>query len=461
MTIAELQEIARNAESQRLELISGTPSSETVGRVVGAFLNADGGRVLIGVSEAGQVVGVREADRFAAKLKEELRETISPRALWTVEIIPVDGKSVVLVEVPAGLDKPYISGGGIFHRNGNRIVAATKDWISKLIVARSEEGPRWERQIVTGAEHADLDWELVRETVRMARESERWQGGADSSEQFLHALRLLTANGVTNAAILLFGINPQRFIPQARVRLLEAAQGKTGEQYAHDQLFEGPLVRIAAEIPKAFTRLFGAVQTEFSDSWERNEQPRYPPTALREGVMNALAHRDYAMSGTITILITSRQMTIANPGRLPNELSTADLKKEHSSMPRNPDIAHVLFLRKLIEKVGRGTQRIVEDCKRARLKEPKWIVTAGETRLVFFSRPAGVNRVSVEQLSDRQQAILAHVRQNAPTKLKDLWTSLGGTVTERTIRSDLQALVEARLLMKRGQGRNTSYATVE
>jgi len=113
-------------------------------------------------------------------------------------------------------------------------------------------------------------------------------------------------------------------------------------------------------IPSVLAAYVGGIASDFrSNKWQREDHPIYPMSALREGVLNALVHRDYNLTGSTLISIAPDSLQISNPGGLPPGLTTADLKRDHPSLPRNPDIAHILFLHGLIEKVGRGTQHII------------------------------------------------------------------------------------------------------
>ncbi len=174
--------------------------------------------------------------------------------------------------------------------------------------------------------------------------------------------------------------------------------------------------------------------------------------------MNALVHRDYAQSGSITISVLQDSLRISNPGGLPKELKPSDLKKDHLSLPRNPDVAHVCFLQGLIDKVGRGTQRIIEDCQNAKLPEPKWESTRLETTLTFFSAFAGVPE---EELNDRQRRILDELRAQRVLRPSQVARLLRSGVTDRTVRTDLQRLADRGLLVRRGRGRSTSYVIRE
>ncbi len=463
MKAADFLKVVAAGEGEQVEFKRGTVVPDAVARVVCAFLNHRGGRVIIGVGDRGELIGVSNAEAVAEQLQSSLGKIITPLALWTVERQEAEGKTFVIVEVPEGMDKPYVAGGAIYYsRKGERVVPATRDEISELIRKRADASQRWERQLVVGADINDLDSALISETAQMAVAAERWQGNPKDNAAFLHSLGLFESGGITNAALVLFGINPTRWLPQARVRLLVLPTGKAGDRHAVDRLFEKNLLRVAQEIPEALTVYAGGVESTFTkESWQREERLLYPRTALREGVMNALIHRDYARNGAIIISIQPHRIKIANPGGLPDGLKPSDLRRDHASIPRNPDIAHVCYLQKLIEKIGRGTQRIVEDCRKAKIKEPRWESSPLETSLTFFAATAPIISASLERLSDRQQKIVEVLKSSGSLKALSIAEALGGGVTDRTIRNDLLALVQSGWVTKRGQGPSTTYVLVE
>ena len=455
MNPTDFQSIIDKGENAHLEFKAGNTQAEVLAREVCAFLNRGGGRILLGVSDRGKLVGVPDGEATARRIEGQISRFVSPSAVWTVEHMRVGNRDVVSIEVPEGMDKPYVVGGAIYFRRGPHTVSATRDEISALIQKRVESSQRWERQIAVGADRADLDDDLIRETARMALETERWHGSANDTEAFLHSLGLSAYGGATNAALLLFGKQPSRLLPQARVRLLVTPRGKVGNQYSLDRMFDGCVLRIVEQIPTALTVHVGGVTSKFSeDKWQREDRLLYPMAALREGVMNALVHRDYSLSGSIVITIMPGSLQISNPGPLPEGLTPADLRRDHPSLPRNPDIAHVFFLRGLIEKIGRGTQRIVEDCRKARLHTPKWQSSALETKLTFFAPAVGSQS---EDLNERQQQIVEFLRDKKQVRVSEMAKLLGGSVTDRTVRNDLQVLVDGGWVIRRGQGRSTFY----
>lgn len=459
MNIVELQKILAQGESEILEFKLGNTSPENLASVICAFLNGRGGRVLLGVSDIGKVIGVDNVGKVLNEIQNKLSELITPRSVWTFESIQIQEKEIVVIDIPEGRDKPYVVGGSIFFRRGGSVVKATRDDISDLIQKRSLTSHRWERQLAVGAELEDLDLNLIVETGRRAIDAQRWQGTADNVVEFLDSFGLITSGSITNAALILFGKQPTKFFPQARVRLLVLPSGKTGDQYSVDRIFESAVLQIVDSIVPALVTYVGGAASNFSKvNWQREDRPIFPMSALREGVMNAIVHRDYSLNSEIVISVLSHSLQIISPGGLPIELTPAALKRDHQSMPRNPDIAHLCFLYGLIEKVGRGTQLIVEDCKGSKLREPRWSSSVLETKLTFFGPSIASKEMLSADLNERQNKILLLVRERDSLSSSGLAKIFGGIVTGRTVRQDLQMLVDGGWLVRRGRGRGTSYA---
>ena len=454
MTPNELASILSKGETPTVEFLS-TADIQLVAKTVCAFLNNNGGRLFLGVNDKGRSVGIPNAMEVLPSLRSQLSSTISPKSAWTIDPVSSPDGDLLLVEVPAGQDKPYVAMGAIYLRRGEHTVAANRDDISALIQKRTESSHRWERQPALGADRFDLDEALIRETMSKAINSQRWKGAEDDIDRFLNDHGLTEDGKITNACLLLYGNTPTRVLPQARVRLLVLPGGKTADHYAVDRLFDACLIRNAKEIPEALNLYIGGVESRFRpEDWVRSDKPLYPSSALREGVMNAMIHRDYTSNAGITVSIDPDSLKISNPGSLPDQLKPADLKRDHLSIPRNPDVAHVCFLHGLIEKVGRGTQRILADCKASELPPPKWQTSKHETTLTLLTR--GVSDVSsLEELNGRQQKILTLLRERGQATSSEVAAALGAAVTDRTIRTDLQTLQDRGLLRRKGKGRAT------
>jgi len=141
MKTADFLKLVTAGEGEQVEFKLGAVVPETVAKVVCAFLNHRGGKVILGVGDKGALVGVRDAEKVALQLQTHLGSSITPSALWTVERLEMDGKEFVIIEVPEGIDKPYVAGGAIYYsRQGERVVSATRDEISDLMQASDGNG---------------------------------------------------------------------------------------------------------------------------------------------------------------------------------------------------------------------------------------------------------------------------------------------------------------------------------
>jgi ATP-dependent DNA helicase RecG len=116
----------------------------------------------------------------------------------------------------------------------------------------------------------------------------------------------------------------------------------------------------------------------------RTEKLHYPLLAIREGLLNAMVHRDYnSVNGFLQISIFTDRTEIANYGGLPEGITIRDLKREHNSVLRNPDIAQICFIRKYIEMLVSGTLRMINDCKKNNFKTPVWTDKEDITTVTF------------------------------------------------------------------------------
>lgn len=188
----------------------------------------------------------------------------------------------------------------------------------------------------------------------------------------------------------------------------------------------------------------------------RDDQPEYPFDAVREALINAICHRDYASpGGSITITIYDNRLEIANLGRLPPEITFSDLKRPHTSHPRNMRIINVFYRRGFIESMGIGTQEIIKSCLAANMKEPEFFEQAGNFVVRLWSRHYR-SIVDDADLTSRQRHILS-LLQDKPLSPKDILSSLKENITDRTLRNDLQQLKQKGYVDSAGKGKQTLW----
>lgn len=168
--------------------------------------------------------------------------------------------------------------------------------------------------------------------------------------------------------------------------------------------------------------------------FEREDEPLFPLAALREALVNALCHRDYSRAaGGISLAVYDDRLEIWSDGTLPFGLQVEDLKREHPSRPRKPIIAGVFYLRGLVERWGRGTQKIVELCVKAGHPEPQFVEQAGTTGMRFLpSGDIAPHRVA-HDLTMRQREVL-QVLAGKEMALREVLRALSSPPSERTLR---------------------------
>jgi ATP-dependent DNA helicase RecG len=430
---------------------------DAIARSVCAFLNTQGGTVFCGVDDHGRIVGIDAAGEHVQAIHAHLLKVITPKALFTVNVDDEDGKAIISIEVPEGKDRPYVFAGSVYVRQGSATRMADAAALREMVQSKSVEAERWERRPSMAMEEDDLDREEVRHTAREAKGNGKFvfpENGDDIS--ILKALAVYSAKGFTQAADVLFARNPALRHPQTRVRVTRFASDKGGDAYLDDRLLHGPLVKV-------FEDCFGIVsqhvrwESNFQEgALRREDRPEYPFEALREGLVNAFAHRDYSgFSGGVSVGIYPGRIEIWNSGHLPEGLKPGDLSRNHPSLPTNPDIAHVFYLRGLMERIGRGTQKIINACRELDLPSPKWLDRATGVTLILYGR-AGLEAARLIA-NFRQQALLAQLNSGNQIRPGEYHQQFATDVSERQARRDLKELEDAGFLARIGRGATTVY----
>jgi ATP-dependent DNA helicase RecG len=167
----------------------------------------------------------------------------------------------------------------------------------------------------------------------------------------------------------------------------------------------------------------------------------------------------YGVHGRVSVSVYPSRFEIWSYGDLPTGLSLASLKKGDRSLPVNPDIAQVVFLRGLVDLLGRGTRKMVEDFTSRGMPEPAWKKMTGGICLTMRSRAAA--GTMPKELNARQIQLLHTLRPGETTTIAAYGESTEGKVSERALRDDLAKLVPLGYFAKQGQGKNTFYVRTE
>lgn len=452
-----IENLIKDGESKTLEFMALPNDKATIASHVAALLNSGGGRLLIGVDDNNRVTGIPEAEKVAGELSAFLMKTISPKALFSVRIEQVQGENqIVVIDVPGGKDTPFVANERIYLRRGPRTLAASGDDLQMLLQRRSAEVERWERRGDPVLTMEDLDKAEIQKTIQDALTGKRFEfRHPEDQEAVFSDLGMWNRGMLTNAADVCFGMQPAVRNPQIRVRAF-ALQTDKGGDYLDQADLSGPVTQVIEQV-RAFIHRNSPLTAQFRpDSMQRKNQEAYPDYVVREGLVNALAHRDYAsFSSGATVLIYPARVEIWNSGRLPTGWTADKLRTTHASVPANPDIAHFLYIRNYMERIGRGTNKMIETCREMGLPAPTWAVDGDGITLTLYSR-ASIEAPEVN-LNKRQNRLLTELKPGDVITLGGYLERFAGDVGDRQARRDLKELESADLLRLVGKGRAAHY----
>jgi ATP-dependent DNA helicase RecG len=272
--------------------------------------------------------------------------------------------------------------------------------------------------------------------------------------ELLLGMRLIDGNRLLNAAVVLFGrpeALPIRY-PQCLLRLARF-QGVKANEFLDSRQEIGNIFDLLAHADRFLRDHVPVAGRIVPGQLERIDEPLYPPVALREALINAFAHRDYALGGgSVSIAIFDDRLEITSVGPLHFGLKVEDLLKPHPSRPWNPTIADVLYRRGLIEKWGGGTLRMAEASERAGRPAPEFFADHQRVTVTFRAARYVAPSTISHDLSPLQQMILQVLSVKGPSTLTQLLDELGEHARRRTLQDNLQMLRSFGLVELHGDG---------
>lgn len=437
----DLSGLIRNPEGKTLEFKRDLSSALHVLRTACAFANTAGGLIVIGIEDrTGTVLGIPEPFDAEERLASIVADGISPRLVPDIDVVPWRDTHVIVLRVYPGPSRPYHvkrlgPDSGVFVRVGSTNRQADSMLASEL--ARSARGESYDEQPVPDA--GGLDLGAVRETFRGVR--------AIRSRD-LRTLRLTTdTHGVespTVGGLLLFGHDRLEHFPDAWI---QAGRFKgTNKHTIIDSADIRSYLIDGVDHALAFIARNTALAYEFSGA-RRVDVPEYPPAAVREALVNAVAHADYSQQGApIRVAIFDDRLEIENPGLLVPGLTIPDLLAGVSKV-RNRVIARVFREIGLIEQWGSGVGRMYDACQAAGLLPPLLEEVGTSFRVTLYSA-----RHAVPQVDPLDAAALDALRDGEGLSTSELAARIART--PRAARTRLQRLVERGLVVELGSGPN-------
>ncbi len=249
----------------------------------------------------------------------------------------------------------------------------------------------WDARAARKAILDDLDAESIARFVRRARKARNFPlpPEAEISEILTH-LNLLDDGRPTNAAILLFGKHPQRFTLPSEVKCAHFHGTEVAKPIPSYQVYKGTAFEL---VDQAIDFVMSKINVRVGTREKGAEAPveyEIPREVIAEAIINAVAHRDYDSNASVQVMLFADRLEIWNPGILPPGLTLADLRRPHSSIPRNPLLAEPLYLAKYIERMGTGTRDMIAKSRAAGLPEPDFSLTDSFVTTIW--RPAAERR---------------------------------------------------------------------
>jgi ATP-dependent DNA helicase RecG len=438
--------------------------------------NTAGGTVILGISlQSGHIQGVSDPPALIDRVFQAALLVEPPLILPIPRVQSVGEVKVVWISVPPGLPQVYSLEGRYLGREGAQTNPLSATRLRRLLLERGVI--QFESQCPPGATLADLDAEKISAYIRtlglpgddspeeilLRRGCLSSAGGvfpSQSSERSLPTSPSLRQHSLhpTYAALLLFGRYPQQWLLNATILATRFSGLSFSDQYLKheiagtlpDQLRQAEL--FVRDHLRSVVRLVGLTHRETLE---------YPFEAVRELLVNAVAHRDYNQQGdTIHLNIFADRLEVSSPGRLPGPVTLDNLLEARFS--RNAVIVQVLSDSGFIERLGYGLNRVVTQMRENGLRPPRFEEVGGSFRVTLFGSPPAetplldLSRYRTLGLNPRQEQAIVYLAAHRRISNSE-YQLLCPDVHPETLRRDLADLVARGVLIKVGDKKATYY----
>ena len=358
-TTETIQNLLEQGENTHIEFKSASARPESIAREIVAFANTFGGTVLLGVEDDGTLSGIdADKEEWLANIS---RNNIIPTLQLNVQHIQLEGKTLCVVTVPKGQDRPYQTQDGKYWiRAGSTNRMATKEELSRLF---QQAGlVHFDISPVANTDISYIDKNAVDHYYRSYYNTAFIDLPDDEQQRLLENTDILVPHEqqwVTSVGgLLMFGKQPQRRLPQSSI-LFALFKGKKITDDLADKK------EITGTLPELIDKTLGLLQLYIPvpstiEGAKRKESIATPPKVLREAIVNAVMHRDYSISHKkIQVYLYSDRVEITSPGGLPNTLTLEKIRYGNSA-PRNVFLVKFLDNLRYFDGLGRGVPMMLE-----------------------------------------------------------------------------------------------------
>lgn len=436
-----LVELLKRPEGKTLEFKRELSAPEGALKTIVAFANTAGGTLLVGVEDkSGHVRGISEPLDLEERLANLISDQVSPRLVPEIEILPWRRTHVLAVRVYPSSSRPHHlksegADGGVYVRVGSTNRRADRELIEEL--RRFGRGEAFDEQPMPDLDSEALDFRAASESFAPVRRIAR---------RDLETLRLVTDHQgrkvPTVGGVLLFGRERERHFPDAWIQAGRFRGTDRSRILDRTEIRSHPVRAIEETI--AFVQKHQLHGAEIG-AVRRRERWSLPPVAVREAVINAVAHADYAQRGApLRVAIFDDRMEVENPGLLPFGLTIEDLPLGISKL-RNRVIGRVFHALRLIEQWGSGVQRMMGASREAGLAPPVFQEIGTRFRVTL---PTG--RIGAPALDETDRAIVDALAGGKGLLTSEIAKAI--RLTPRATRTRLSRLVASGLVREIGTG---------
>lgn len=411
-------------ENKQLEFKSDI--TNTFLKTVSAFANYNGGKIIFGVEDDGEVVGLNNPVQACLDIENKINDTIRPQPQYELSVQDVE-KTVTLMVEP-GVHKPYTYKSKAYRRNDTATIEVDELELSRLIL----QGKNINYENLTAADQ-NLRFRILEERAKSEI------GIRSLNKDVLKTLNLYNdENGYNHAAELLADINHFPGIDIARF-------GDSISVILKRVTFENE--SILSELENAVEVYRDFYQYEEIDGMSRKKVERIPEEAFREAIANALIHRTWDVNAQIRVLMFEDRIEISSPGGLPSGLSEAEYLKGNVSILRNPILGNVFYRLHIVEILGTGILRIRESYQNSAKKPSFEIYDNSLTVILPVVRDA--------EMSEDESMVYGTLSKNIPKSISEIMPELpfGRSKTA----SILKSLAEKNYVTILGKGKSTRY----
>lgn len=377
VTPDELRQRIARGENPHTEFKRALPANSELARQVVCFANSDGGQIIVGVADDGQVIGVADTDSLLLRIDQVAFDGCTPPVTVVPEILALDGRDVVVVHIPKGDERPYGTRDGRYYvRSGVRCRQAGRSELLRLFQAG--EALYYDEQPLRRLALTELDLDAVARHVQDV-------GPTDDEDlaRLLTAWRMFDGAHPTVGGLVVFGRKPQLHLESSGVVVGALAGDDLGGDFVDRKDLSGGLFDVLEQIEK-FLGLHLRTGHKIV-GFTAEQHPEIPPAALREATVNALVHRDYTVPAPIRIFVFADRVEVHSPGRPPNSVD-GEAMRAGVHVPRNPHIYSRVAASQLATRAGSGIRRIARLLREAGSAGPGIAISDAEVVLTLPRR---------------------------------------------------------------------------